>query len=85
MTIVLLNVEYIGCKQVLKKISRYKFLEELRYALVTSHVLKIRHLSNLFRVLKGMLDNFYMKLVLSRPSIHKHKNQAKMKNQITNQ
>ncbi|XP_045448241.1 piggyBac transposable element-derived protein 1-like [Melitaea cinxia] len=41
-----------------KYISRYKFLEELGYSLVTPHVLDRRRISNLSRELKGMMDKF---------------------------
>lgn len=47
--------------------SRYKFLENLSYALVSPHVQERRFTANLSRELKGMMDKFLREIGIDLP------------------
>ncbi|CAK1583895.1 unnamed protein product [Parnassius mnemosyne] len=50
-----------------KRMSRYKFLEELGYALVTPHVMNRRSMTNLSKELKDMIDKFLREVGVELP------------------
>ncbi|CAG4968652.1 unnamed protein product [Parnassius apollo] len=72
---ILFDVEYIRINSHVlycasnpqKRISRYKFLEELGYALVTPHVMNRRSMTNLSKELKDMIDKFLREVGVELP------------------
>ncbi|KAL4707486.1 hypothetical protein ACJJTC_000238 [Scirpophaga incertulas] len=61
--------------------SRYKFLEELEYALVIPRVLERRRLSNLSKELKDTMGKFLREIGVDVPEDLPHKELVKIKNQ----
>ncbi|CAG4930922.1 unnamed protein product [Parnassius apollo] len=62
--------------------SRYKFLEELGYALVTPHVMNRRSVTNLSKELKDIIDKFLREVGVQLPDDQPAQGPAKKTKEI---